>query len=304
MPARSWRGATRRRPRPVAGDAGGGAAAGSSNPGSSSCAAGSLPMASPTASIARPTATMCAWYQVVASCAAYQKTVPKAKKTAVASRTARSIRSRPSIHQHSPTSTAARAVNSSWSSVARPQRHERQQDDRRQRGERQEAARHAVGRAGRAGRPGRTSCRPTPRRLRRGSGWRPGPRGRRPPATRSGRTHDRPAWPGTRRRRPASVRRRSRWTPDRPGATLCYAPIHLPRSCRSRIPGDWPRIRGARARHGSIDTGDRDAGSRRRDPGSPRARSRPPTHHRIPAAGIRIRGRSHLVPLLGGQPGP
>ena len=45
-----------------------GGASGSSTPGSSSWAAGSAPSANPTASSARPTATMWAWYQVVASC--------------------------------------------------------------------------------------------------------------------------------------------------------------------------------------------------------------------------------------------
>ena len=64
---------------------------------------------------------MCASYQVVASCAAYQNTVPKAKNSVVARRIDSSdIAAVPSIHQQSATSTAASIVKSSWSSVARP----------------------------------------------------------------------------------------------------------------------------------------------------------------------------------------
>ncbi len=67
-----------------------------------------------------PTATICAWYQVVATCAVNQKTVPKAKKIVVASRTARPTGSRPIAHQQIATSTAARTVKMTWSLVARP----------------------------------------------------------------------------------------------------------------------------------------------------------------------------------------
>jgi hypothetical protein len=67
-------------------------------------------MASPTASSASPTATICAWYQVVASCAVYQKTVPNEKNSVVARRTTAWIRRPPSIHQQMVTSTAARTV--------------------------------------------------------------------------------------------------------------------------------------------------------------------------------------------------
>ena len=64
---------------------------------------------------------MCAWYQVVASCAVNQKTVPKAKKIVVASRTARPTGNRPIAHQQMATSMAARTVKMTWSLVARPQ---------------------------------------------------------------------------------------------------------------------------------------------------------------------------------------
>ena len=59
----------------------------------------------------RPTATMCAWYQVVASWAVNQNTVPKAKNTTVARRATGRTRRRPSIHQQMTTSMAASAVN-------------------------------------------------------------------------------------------------------------------------------------------------------------------------------------------------
>ena len=78
-------------------------------------------MASPTASIASPTATMWAWYQVVASWAVYQNTVPNAKNSVVARRATGRIRRRPIIHQQMATSSAARVVKIVWSSVARPQ---------------------------------------------------------------------------------------------------------------------------------------------------------------------------------------
>ena len=72
---------------------------------------GSAPIASPQASIVRPTATMWAWYQVVASWALYQNTVPNAKNAVVAARIARRMSRRPSIHQQIATSIAARSVN-------------------------------------------------------------------------------------------------------------------------------------------------------------------------------------------------
>ena len=66
---------------------------------------------------------MWAWYQVVESCAVYQKTVPKAKKIVVRERgRRRRTGSRPSIHQQSATSIAARTVKIAWSFVARPHR--------------------------------------------------------------------------------------------------------------------------------------------------------------------------------------
>src|SRR5688500_11771666 len=78
-------------------------------------------MASPTASIASPTATIWAWYQVGASWAVYQNTVPNAKNSVVASRATTWIRRRPSIHQQIATSSAARVVKIVWSSAASPQ---------------------------------------------------------------------------------------------------------------------------------------------------------------------------------------
>ena len=70
-----------------------------------------------------------------------------------------------------------------------------------------------------------------------------------------------------------------------PRATLCYAPVHLSTLVQEPLPGDWPRVRRDRARHRSAVAADRDAGGRRRGPRRPRARSRPPPHHRIPAPG-------------------
>ena len=78
-------------------------------------------MARPTASSASPTATMWAWYQVVASWAVYQNTVPNAKNSVVARRTTGWIRRRPSIHQQIDTSRAARTVKIVWSSAESPQ---------------------------------------------------------------------------------------------------------------------------------------------------------------------------------------
>jgi hypothetical protein len=57
-----------------------------------------------------PTATTCAWYQVVAVWAVNQKTVPKAKKIVVARRTTTLTGSRPIAHQQSATSTPARTM--------------------------------------------------------------------------------------------------------------------------------------------------------------------------------------------------
>ena len=83
-PTTNWRGRRRSggRSRPRSGDVGSATTSASARPPGRRIA----PSARPTASIASPTATMCAWYQVVASWAAYQKTVPKAKKTVVTSR--------------------------------------------------------------------------------------------------------------------------------------------------------------------------------------------------------------------------
>ena len=90
---------------------------------------------------------MWAWYQLVASWAVYQKTVPKAKKTVVAKRTAVATGSRPSAHQQSAMSIGGedredRLVIGGQA----PDRDERNEDEPRQRRERQEAARDAVGR--------------------------------------------------------------------------------------------------------------------------------------------------------------
>ena len=63
---------------------------------------------------------MWAWYQVVASWAVYQNTVPNAKKSVVARRTTGWMRSPPSIHQQIATSIAARTVKIVWSSADSP----------------------------------------------------------------------------------------------------------------------------------------------------------------------------------------
>ena len=80
----------------------------------------SAPIANPVASIARPIAATWAWYQVVLSCAAYQKTVPNAKKAVPAIRTQKRSGSRPSSHQQIPTSSAARPTKTTWPLVASP----------------------------------------------------------------------------------------------------------------------------------------------------------------------------------------
>ena len=75
------------------------------------------------------------------SWAVYQKTVPKAKKIVVARRTDGLTGKRPSVHQQIATSTAARTVKSSWSSVGEaPDRDERHEHQGRQRRERQQPA--------------------------------------------------------------------------------------------------------------------------------------------------------------------
>ena len=68
------------------------------------------------------------------------------------------------------------------------------------------------------------------------------------------------------------------------------------------FPGDWPRIRWVRARHGSAVSVDRDPGDRWRDPDRPRARPRPTNHSGISAPGFRVRWRPLVVPLLGLEP--
>ena len=223
-----------------------------------------------------PTATMCAWYQVVATWAVYQKTVPKAKKIVVAEpdrrpdrRAARAPTSR------SPTSTAARIVKIGWSSVARPQIATN-------------GSRTTAGSGGNGSRPRGDAVGGRDRqdvlevgvavRARRwprpGSGSPPGPRGTPRPARRSGRSSDRSGsrgrWPARRapaagrRRSPASgpvrgsghglgrgVRRADPVLRSDPPSTLVQEPF----------PGDWPRVRWDRARHRSAVAGDRDAGA-------------------------------------------
>ena len=72
---------------------------------------------------ASPTARTWAWYHVVPIWAAYHKTVPKPRKTVVATRTQVRIGSLPSIHQAIPTSRAPRIAKISWPLVARPHSH-------------------------------------------------------------------------------------------------------------------------------------------------------------------------------------
>ena len=149
----------------------------------------SPPSARPTASIVSPTATMCAWYQVVVFCAAYQKAVPKAKTTVVPARTTIETPSRPIIHQHSATSTAAKIGEDQL--VIRLETEGGHERDHR-RGP--AAAGRGSGRARCrplvrwAGRPGRGSCQIVLPCSVLDSGCRPDPRGTRRPATRSGRS--------------------------------------------------------------------------------------------------------------------
>ena len=94
----------------------------------SSSASGSAPSATPTASSRNVTATTWAKNQVVPSWAAYQNTVPKPKKTVVASRTRRETGSRPSAHQASPTSIAPSSDRDRPDVGGQaPDRHERQE---------------------------------------------------------------------------------------------------------------------------------------------------------------------------------
>ena len=150
-----------------------------------------------------------------------------------------------------------------------------------------------------------------------GSGWPPGPRGRRPPARRSGRSSGRSAWrgrspapraPAAGRRRSASPAGRSRvaatgWSSGS-GGPPCATLRSTFHARAGAVPGDWPRIRWDRARHRSAVAGDRDAGNRRRGPRGPRARARPPPHHRIPAPGLRVRRRPQRVPRPGRPTSP
>ena len=216
---------------------------------------------------------------------------------------------------------AARIVKIVWSIGGEaPDRDERHEDDRGQRRERQQAARDAVGRSGPAGRPGSSRS-----RSRRPLGDRVADRRlaleeRRRPATRNGRSSGRRRWSmyiasaartqeqtdrdgepaGQLRRRPGDRRQAARWGPPGDPVLRSDPPSTL---VQEPHPGDWPRLRRDRARHTSAVAGDRDAGSRRRGPRGPRARSRPPPHHRIrscPGSGFDVdRGR---VPVLGGRP--
>ena len=122
--------------------------------------------------------------------------------------------------------------------------------------------------------PSATTASRTPRRS--GDGRAADPVGRQPRST-GGRPRGRPGCPVLR---------------SDPPSTLVQEPF----------PGDWPRIRWVRARHGSAVSVDRDAGDPWRDPDRPRARSRPPPHSGISPPRIRVRCRPRLVPILGVQP--
>ena len=194
-PARNWRGSTRSGPAPrrlAAGPVGGRRASARrrrARPGGS----GSAPTARPMARNVSPTATMCAWYQVVAIWAVYQKTVPKAKKTVVAEPDDQADRQPPDRPP------ADRDVDRGEDRedhlvVGReaPHRDERQQD------ERPAAAGTAAGRAATPSVVGDRQdvleegvAEQAAGRLDRVADRRPGPRGRRPPARRSGRSSGR-----------------------------------------------------------------------------------------------------------------
>ena len=214
-------------------------------------APGSAPTARPIARNVRPTATMWAWYQVVETWAVYQKTVPKAKKTVVPRRTTVPTGSRPIAHQQIATSMAARTVKMRLG-VGReaPQRHERQQQDRRKRWERQQPPGDPivdgdgqdvleVGVAGRpAGRRDRIADRGVT--FEEGGGLPDevvvvaGLVGQPIDRQRHERERDPDAGrqPAIEGRSGGSVGPGNLVGVRRP--TLCYAPIHLPRSCRSR----------------------------------------------------------------------
>ena len=214
-------------------------------------AAGSAPTASPIARNVSPTATMWAWYQVVDICAAYQKTVPNAKKSVVAEPDREPDGEPP--ERPPADGDVDRGEDREDRLVVRreaPQRHERQQDDRRQRRERQEAAGDPVGRRDRqdvleVGIAVETAAR-LDREADRRVAFEEG--GRLPDevvvvAIDVGRQVDRQRGedeqaPDEDRRPSGDVRNGRRVRPGiRAGvrrATLCYAPIHLPRSCRSR----------------------------------------------------------------------
>ena len=129
-------------------------------PRSSTVRLGSAPIARrPTASRANPTATTWARYQVVPSCAVYQKTVPKAKKAVAAIRTQKRSGSRPSIHQPIPTSSAARHHDDDLPARGQPARARRTARGRGRAAAGTGSARAGCRRSGRpAARRGSTRC--------------------------------------------------------------------------------------------------------------------------------------------------
>ena len=122
-----------------------GACSGSGRSSSSAAASGSARSAIPTARSARPTARTWAWYQVVPSCAAYQSTVPKARKSGRGEADPAPDRQAP---EHPPGDPDVDGGDDREDELAvgvvTPGGDERQQQDGRQRWKRDVAARHAV----------------------------------------------------------------------------------------------------------------------------------------------------------------
>ena len=248
------------------------------------------------------------------SWAEYQNTVPKAKKTVVATRT-------PPDRQpaeHPPGEPDVDRAEDREDQLAvggeAPQRDERQEHDRRQRRERNVAARHAVGRLDRADVLEEGVARARVRSSRPGSGSPSGPRGTPGPATRSGR---RSGTAGRRCRRPGPSARaqsdRDRAAIDAAGtastagasvgvvtvgwlrSTLCYPAIHLNARPGGHLRLTGPRIGRAEPGRGRADADHLDAGWRRRDPRRPRARRSPLRliiAYALPGTGLQVRPRT------------
>ena len=252
---------------------------------------------------------MWARYQVVPSCAAYQKTVPNAKKTVVAKPDRGETGSPPSIHQQS--ADVDRGEDREDRLVVRGEAPDAPRTaastSAGSGGNGRSAARDAVGRRRPAGRPGSSRSRRRRRARRPGSGSQPGPRGTPRPATRSGCSSgrravddvdrergqdqdeaDRDGEPASRVREPGRAASRAPRGPSGDPVLRSDPPSTL---VQEPFPVTGPASGGTERGTASAVAGDRDAGSRRRGPRGARARARPPAHHRIPPARLRLRRR-------------